>query len=99
MIRILKCVLSYDTLLFVALNIFDALLTKLGLSMGGKEWNILMYAWGSNVLAKMGLSLFVGMSMKAVSDEGLIILNILMCLVLFWNISIIMLLAGVPIIS
>lgn len=79
-----------SAVIFVGLNIIDALLTKMGLAIGAEELNPFMIHLGSSVLAKgliaLGLVVILYWFRK---ERALWLLNLAFLGVVLWNTAII----------
>ena len=73
-------------LLFIALNLADALVTQQLLAHGGGEGNIIVIAYGSNLLIKGLLAAALVASLMAIRKAHLLkVLNICMVAVVLWT--------------
>jgi hypothetical protein len=83
--------------LFVTLNVVDAFLTKTALSAGAVEFNPVMAAIGSNVLAKGGLALSVAFLLYYFRQQRVLwLLNIVLFGIVLWNLSVCFIMHSVP---
>jgi len=74
--------------IFIGLNLCDAYLTKIALSIGASELNPLMTTWGSSLIVK-GLAAAAIVLLLYAFQKGkfLWILNILLLGVVLWNLA------------
>jgi glucose dehydrogenase len=83
--------------LFVTLNVVDAFLTKTAISAGALEFNPIMAAIGSNMLAKAGLALCLAFLLYYFRQQrALWLLNIILFGIVLWNLSVCFIMHSVP---
>ncbi len=83
--------------LFVTLNVVDAFLTKTAISVGAVEFNPIMAAVGSSMLAKGGIALAVAFLLYYFRQQrALWLLNIVLFGVVLWNLSICFIMHSIP---
>ena len=74
--------------IFVGLNLCDAYLTKIGLSLGAAELNPLLTTWGSSLIAKGLAAAAIVLLLYAFNKGKLLwIINILFLGVVLWNLA------------
>jgi len=78
-------------IIFIALNVCDAYLTKIALSMGAAEFNPLVITWGSSLIAK-GLIAALVVLLLYFFNKGkwLWAINMLFLGVVLWNLAVCM---------
>ena len=77
-------------IIFMALNVCDAYLTKIALSMGAAELNPLA-VWGSNLIAKGLLAAGIVLLLYAFNKEKLLWpINMVLLGVILWNLAVCM---------
>ena len=75
-------------IIFIALNVCDAYLTKTALSLGATELNPLVTTWGSSLIAKGLLAAGIVLLFYAFNKEKLLwVINILFLGVILWNLA------------
>jgi hypothetical protein len=83
--------------LFVTLNVVDAFLTKMAISAGALEFNPVMAAIGSSVLAKSGLAVALAFLLYYFRQQrALWLLNIILFGIVLWNLSVCFIMRSVP---
>jgi len=74
--------------IFIGLNLCDAYLTKIALSIGAAELNPLMTTWGSSLIVKGLVAAAIVLLLYAFQKEKFLwILNILLLGVVLWNLA------------
>jgi hypothetical protein len=83
--------------LFVTLNVFDAFLTKTALSAGAVEYNPIMAAIGSSMLAKGAMALaLVFLLYYFRQKRALWLLNVILLGVVLWNLATCFIMTCIP---
>ncbi len=78
-------------IIFIGLNLGDAYLTKVALSMGAAELNPLLTTWGSSLIAKGLLAAGIVLLLYAFNKEKLLwVINMVLVGVILWNLGICM---------
>ena len=78
-------------IIFIGLNVCDAYLTKVALSMGAAELNPLTTTWGSDLIAKGLVAAGVVLILYAFQKEKLLwAVNMLFLGVVLWNLAVCM---------
>jgi len=78
-------------IIFVGLNVCDAYLTKVALSMGALELNPLTTTWGSDLIAKGLVAAGIVLILYFFNKEKLLwALNMLFLGVVLWNMAVCM---------
>ena len=76
-------------IMFVALNLCDAHLTKIALSTGGTELNPLVVTWGSSLIAKASVATGIALMLYAFGKEKLLWpINKVLLGVVLWNLAV-----------
>lgn len=78
-------------IIFIALNVCDAYLTKTALSMGATELNPLVITWGSDLIAKALVATGIVLILYAFNKGKLLrAINIVLLGVILWNLGVCM---------
>jgi hypothetical protein len=76
-------------IVFIALNLGDAYLTKVALSLGALEVNPLVTTWGSSLIAKGLVATGIALLLYAFRKEKLLwAVNILLLGIILWNFAV-----------
>ena len=76
-------------IIFIALNVCDAYLTKTALSMGATELNPLVTTWGSDLIAKGLVATGILLLLYAFNKEKLLwAINMVLVGVILWNLGV-----------
>ena len=75
-------------IMFIALNVCDAYLTKVALSMGAAELNPLVTSWGSSLIAKGLFAAGIVLILYVFKKERLLwLVNMVLLGVILWNLA------------
>jgi hypothetical protein len=76
---------------FISLNVCDACLTKIALSLGATELNPLVMTWGSSLIAKGLVAAGIVLLLYAFAKEKLLwAVNMVLLGVVLWNFGVCM---------
>lgn len=84
--------------LFIGLNMFDALLTRMSLAAGAEELNPIAVSFGANILAKALIAVGIVVAMYCLGRERMLWwVNFGFLAIVLWNLQILGLLSLSPV--